>query len=180
MNSKVENAIGFLAKKYNENTSKSLSQTFLYKLLAFFDYTSLKETGIPSLRLKYNAWDRGPVPVEIYEEFKRNKKYSSFEIENIKEKDYEGKFISPKEEPDLDHFNQYEINLMRKLVHQYGKEFINAGEIPERSHESILSWKKAYQREKNSKMLYEEEFQSLEAIPEEAETFLIYEELAGL
>ncbi len=180
MNSKVENAIGFLAKKYYENTSKYLSQTFLYKLLAFFDYISLKETGIPSLKLKYNALDRGPVPLSIYNEFKDSRKYSSFQIEDITNSKFEGKFIVPTNEPDTDFFNQYEVDLMRKLIHLYAKEYVTSNEISERSHESILAWKKAYAREKNSKMLFEEEFESLENIPDEAETFLVYKELANL
>ena len=167
-----------IAFEYNSIASGNFP--FLYKLLAFLDHISLKETGIPSLRLKYNALERGPVPLEIYNEINSNKNYSCFIIEEIKTENFQGKFIVPTKDADLDYFNQYELNLMRKLIQIYAKEYVTSNDISEKSHESINSWIKAYSREKNSLMSYDDEFESLNSIPDQANVYLIFKELAGL
>lgn len=80
MDIKIQNAIAFLAEKFKEKAGRPISQTFLYKLLAYVDFTSLKKYGIPTLGLKYVAMDRGPVPIEIYNEIKEQNKFITFEV----------------------------------------------------------------------------------------------------
>jgi uncharacterized phage-associated protein len=55
------NAIIYFCK-----TTNRLSQTKLYKLLFFLDFLHFKETGRPVTDLEYFAWQRGPVPKELY------------------------------------------------------------------------------------------------------------------
>jgi hypothetical protein len=65
---KIENAICFFASEHHKATRQPLYQIFLYKYLAFFDFECLKNSGKPSLGLKYLAMERGPVPIDIYEQ----------------------------------------------------------------------------------------------------------------
>ncbi|EOQ98300.1 PF13274 family protein [Leptospira wolbachii serovar Codice str. CDC] len=181
MNKKTENAISFLASKHHENTNRYLSQTFLYKLLAFFDFESLKLNGIPSLSLDYKAMKRGPVPYEIYSEFQ---KINTFETFTVEDETFNGniiKLIKSKNNFDLDYFSQIEVNLMRNLIHKYSKEYINANDMSEKSHEDILSWRKAYyERGENQLMKFEEEFESDDDLLNKADNFLIYKELKNI
>ncbi|GMO44423.1 MAG: hypothetical protein Pg6C_06280 [Treponemataceae bacterium] len=63
----IENAVLFFAQKHYQKTKKYLSQTVLYKYLAFFEFRYLKKAGDMPLELTYKAMQRGPVPMEIYE-----------------------------------------------------------------------------------------------------------------
>ena len=63
---RIENAMFFFAQKHHQKTKNYLSQTFLYKYLAFFEFRYLKATGDMPLELTYKAMERGPVPMEIY------------------------------------------------------------------------------------------------------------------
>ena len=65
-NEKIQSAVAFFAKQHYKKTKRLLYQTYLYKYLAFLDFLSLRETGIPALGLVYSAMDLGPVPIEIY------------------------------------------------------------------------------------------------------------------
>ena len=101
---KIENAICYFAGEYQKRVRRPLSQTFLYKLLAFLEFKGLEETGKPVLGLTYCAMQWGPVPLEIYN----------------KRENYETKlfaFISKGEDridiiargkPDFDYFSEYE------------------------------------------------------------------------
>jgi uncharacterized phage-associated protein len=45
----------------------------LFKLLFLFDFEIFRETGKSATGLEYFAWPMGPVPSELYQEFKRPK-----------------------------------------------------------------------------------------------------------
>jgi uncharacterized phage-associated protein len=63
---RIDNAILFFAKEHYKKTKNDLSQTALYKYLAFFEFRYLKKYGEMPLELEYKAWEYGPVPIEIY------------------------------------------------------------------------------------------------------------------
>jgi len=144
---KIENAILFFAKEHHKKTKKYLSQTFLYKYLAFLDFTSLKETGKPILELTYLAFDRGPVPKEIYD-IRKNYNSSLVKFSDIGNSEIR---IIPKlkAKPDLDYFSPYEINLMNKLIEIYGSRYVDTNMISDCSHKEILAWKRTYEKNKN-------------------------------
>ncbi|MGH2575337.1 MAG: hypothetical protein ACRDFC_06525, partial [Ignavibacteria bacterium] len=54
---KIINSILFFAKEHKNKTRKPLLQTFLYKYLAFLDFKSVEETGLPALGLTYLAME---------------------------------------------------------------------------------------------------------------------------
>jgi len=153
---KIENAILFFTKEHYKKTKKYLSQTFLYKYLAFLDFTSLKEIGQPALNLTYLAFDRGPVPEEIYN-IRKNYQTSLFKFVDIGDNRIQ---IIPKQKakPDLDFFSPYEIKLMEKLIEIYASSYVDTNMISDCSHKEILAWKRTYEKNKNGLIDYSHTF----------------------
>ena len=158
---KLENTICYLASEHFDRTGKYLSQTILYKFLAFLDFETLKETGKPSLELEYRALKRGPVPHKIYNNLKKyeNPDYYKF---------YRSGFaiiIVPQCDANLDYFSEDEINIMTKLLDKYSKPDIGqrdiCGIVNKDSHE-IEAWKVAWEKEHNSIIEYDDLFRDLE------------------
>lgn len=84
---KIKNAICYFAAEHEKKTKKHLSQTFLYKYLAFLDFESLSDTGHPVLGLKYKAMGRGPVPIEIYDK-RKDLKTECFEFKELEDEKF--------------------------------------------------------------------------------------------
>ena len=62
---KLFNAIIFFC-----NNTQKCYKLKLMKLLYYLDFWHFKETGRSVTGLKYNAWEKGPVPVQVYHEIK--------------------------------------------------------------------------------------------------------------
>jgi uncharacterized phage-associated protein len=173
---KIENAICFFASEHQKKSKKPLYQTFLYKYLAFLDFESLRKTGRPCLGLSYKAMDRGPVPIEIYDQ--RAKIQSLlFEFRKVKDDIYT---VLPKRKPNLDYFSKKEISRMRKLIEIYAKNYISSKLISDATHESIKAWKKTWKSHPNDIIDYKLEFdddllnKKEEELTYPEESYLIY------
>lgn len=151
---KIENAICFFAFEHKKKTKRRLSQTFLYKYLALFDFKTLDSTGQPALGLKYMAMDKGPVPIDIYEK-RNNLKEHCFEFKSIGDNVV---IVEAKGKPDLDYFSKNEIKLLNELIFIYANNFIKTKEISEASHQEIRAWRKAYHIQKNSIINFKQQF----------------------
>lgn len=151
---KIENAICFFALEHERATHQQLYQIFLYKYLAFFEFDCIKHIGRPPLGLKYLAMERGPVPSEIYNR-RDSYKTDCFEFREVEQDRY---VIVPKGRPDLGYFSSYEISRMKRLIEIFADRFVKSNLISEASHEEIKSWRKAWNRKKNSPIRFEEEF----------------------
>ena len=148
---KLKNAICFFAKEHEKLTRKPLSQTFLYKYLAFLDFKSIEDTGRPAIGLTYMAMKRGPVPMELYG--KRNELKDDCFVFIPQE---EGRvIIKAIGEPDMDYFSPYEITEMKRLIEIYADYFVTTSDISEASHESIKAWRKAFGKKENSIIDYD-------------------------
>lgn len=143
---KIENAICFFASEHKKKARDYLYQTFLYKYLAFFDFDSLQDTGQPALGLTYKAMEKGPVPIEIFEN-REVIKSECYRFVNLGENKY---IIEPIGKPNLDYFSEYEIELLKRLIIIFADKFVKTNEISEASHQSIKAWRKAYKLQKNS------------------------------
>lgn len=55
---------------YFLTNTKHCGKTKLFKLLYYFDFIHFRETGKSVTNLDYFAWDFGPVPKELFNEFK--------------------------------------------------------------------------------------------------------------
>jgi uncharacterized phage-associated protein len=149
---KTDNAICFFAKEYKKRTHKAIPQTILYKLLAFLDFYSVRDTGLPALGLKYCAMEMGPVPIELYKDKPETALYKFSQIEDNRY------VIIAKGMPNLDYFSQYEIDEMNKLIDIHAGSSVKTKHISKASHDEIPAWKKAYQTKPNSLIDYKDMF----------------------
>lgn len=137
---KLLNAVLFFAK----NTSH-LNMTKLSKLLYFLDFTHFKQTGCPSIGLRYHAFRQGPVPKHFWLEVKDG---------NVPE-DFRGKLaIIPKKDeldpsfkeleframikPDLSVFTPREMKILEDLAFIF--KATKAADISEVSHLPKQPW----------------------------------------
>ena len=138
---KLLNATLFFAKK-----TRHLNTTKLGKLLYFLDFDHFKQTGYPSIGLKYYAFKWGPVPKEFWLEVKEGNIPEDFEgkltmIPIIDELDpdfkkgYKFKAIS---KPDLSVFTPREKKILDWLVDVYRDA--KAWQISEVSHLPKQPW----------------------------------------
>lgn len=175
----VDNVISYIAKKYQDCYSEPINQMKMYKILALFDFTSVKKFGRPCTELTYLALQKGPVPNELY-----NGDESIYEHFTTKRFDVNGKtykyYISTID-PDLDYFSKKEITLLNEIIDYFIKNNLTSNEASDFTHTKISSWKKAWDRKPNSIMKYADEFDRLyekkeEELSPEEERFIIYNE----
>jgi len=177
---KIDNAICFFALRHKEETGKNLSQTFLYKYLALFEFEYLKKYGHPPLGLKYLAMERGPVPIGIYEK-RATYSTSCAVFKKIEEDRF---LVIAKGKPDMDYFSSAEIEEMSRLIKIYADQFVRASDISDASHEEIRAWRRIfYDKKPNAPIDYALEFEGdLNEKPSEKlspaeESYLIFKAL---
>jgi len=166
---RIDNAILFFARNHYKKTKKYLSQTFLYKYLAFFEFRYLKAAGDMPLDLTYKAMDRGPVPMEIYGNRDNPGYFSKVIFEPFQTKSgVDGYLVKPKGKFDPDYFAEAELEEMNKLIEMFARRWVGASEMSEASHQDIKAWKKTYSRQRNADIDPIEEFdRDILAVPEE-------------
>lgn len=141
---KLLNAIIYFA----QNT-KHCYKIKLMKLLYFLDFWHFKQTGRTVTGLKYYAWERGPVPVKVFNEIEPEKNpedfKSYFSIDYEKYEDKEGNEkkklnIRPKVQFNPKVFSKRELKLLEKIVEIFNET--PADKIIEASHFHNEPWKK--------------------------------------
>jgi len=179
---KLNNAICYFANEVYKRRGEHLPQTLLYKLLAYLDFTNIERTGIPSLELKYHAYQNGPVPVDLYQ----NKSQYETDCFRFKAKNNNRFILIPKKEADLSYFSDLEISIMNDLLNKYIIKDITMKDIIDNicndSHKDIKAWKVAYTRGKNKIMNYSDTFEEIdkkkfEDLSLNEERFLVYSAL---
>jgi uncharacterized phage-associated protein len=141
---KIENAICFFAFEHREKSGKTLTQTYLYKYLAFLDFLSVEKLGIPAFDLEYKAMKRGPVPIAIY----NNRDQLKTDLYEFK-KDESVYYVVPKRRPNLEYFSDVEIALMNRLIKLHARKHCSTDDICEHSHRRITAWKKTFDKQQN-------------------------------
>jgi recombinational DNA repair protein (RecF pathway) len=168
---RIDNAILFFAENHYKKTKKYLSQTFLYKYLAFFEFRYLKAAGDMPLEFTYKAMDHGPVPMEIYDNREKPGCFSKVIFEPFQTKvGKDGYLVKPKpnEKFDPDYFADAELEEMNNLIEIFAQQWVGAPEISEASHQAIKAWKKTYSRQPNADIDPIEEFdRDILTVPEE-------------
>ena len=167
---RIENALLFFAQNHYKKTKRYLSQTFLYKYLAFFEFRYLKTAGDMPLELTYKAMERGPVPIEIYENRDKPDYFSKVIFEPIPTKSGKpGYIIKPNGKFESDYFAVAELEEMNNLIEMFAQLWVTSSEMSEASHQAIRAWKKTYTRQPNADIDPIEEFdRDITTIPEEA------------
>ena len=146
---KLINAIIYFA----ENTQHCY-KTKLIKLLYFLDFLHYKEVGRSVTGLKYQAWERGPVSPELFEEIENPHhdmkeailfKSEPFTTTNEGEQ-YKVNILSLKSF-DLSPFSKREFRIMKEVAETYRDK--HAEEMVQATHELDLPWHRVYNEEKN-------------------------------
>lgn len=142
---KLLNAILIFSKK----GVKHLNTTKLSKLLYFFDFTHVKQTGYPAIGLQYNAFDRGPVPKSFWLEIKDGNVPEDFKRhltilvhrDDLK-KEYKELDFRAKVDPDMKVFTPREQEILEKLAFIYMEA--TASQMSEISHLKNQPWDLTY------------------------------------
>jgi uncharacterized phage-associated protein len=137
-NEKIGNLLVYLASNISD-----LSITKTLKLLYLIDETSMRETGIPVTWLEYKVWEMGPVAIDVYEELRylHNPLLANFiKVEKKQLVDFETTIIKPVKKFDDGEFNDYEIELLDRIVTKYGH--FSAKNLIDILHEEGTLWHK--------------------------------------
>lgn len=118
---KIGNLIIYLVDKIHEKYRQKVYLTKLLKLLYLVDETAVKETGVPVTGLDYRVWKMGPVPYPVYKDLMHDssEKLSSF-AEADKKNDGERALIKSTNTFDDSEFSDYEMNLIDRIINEYG------------------------------------------------------------
>jgi len=167
---RIENALLFFAQNHYKKTKRYLSQTFLYKYLAFFEFRYLKEYGDMPLELTYKAMERGPVPMEIYGNRDNPNYFSKVTFEPTKTNSGNSMYlIKPKGTFEPDYFAEAELEEMDHLIEMFAQKWVGSTEMSEASHQAIQAWKKTYSRQPDADIDPIEEFdRDIMAVPEDS------------
>lgn len=137
---KLLNAVLFFAKN-----TKYVNLTKLSKLLYFLDFTHFRQTGYPSIGLKYYTFQKGPVPKDFWLEIKDGNVPEDFRdklalIPRTDDfaPDYKELEIRAIETPDLSVFTPRETKILENLAFIY--KDARAWQISEVSHLPKQPW----------------------------------------
>ena len=121
------------------------------------------------LELTYKAMERGPVPMEIYENREKQGYFSKVIFESSTTKSGKpGYIIKPNGKFEGDYFAEAELEEMNNLIEIFAQQWVTATEMSEASHQAIKAWKKTYTRQPNAEIDPIEEFdRDITAIPED-------------
>jgi uncharacterized phage-associated protein len=123
---KLVDAIVFFA-----SNTKNCGKTKLFKLLYLLDFEHFRQTGRSVTDQDYLAWERGPIPASLEDEWddKADDMKGAFSIKIEKVIDHEQQTIVPSREFNPEHFSKREIEIMRRLGKQYerhsAKDMVN-------------------------------------------------------
>lgn len=142
---RVDNAVLFFASEHYKKTRKYLSQTALYKYLAFFEFRTLKDTGDMPLELQYIAMPHGPVPKEIYENRENPAYFASVSFEPVRLKNEKtGYIVKPQGKFNADYFSAAEMEEMKNLIDIFAQKWVDSAIMSDASHKAIKAWKKTF------------------------------------
>jgi hypothetical protein len=140
---RVDHAILYFAKEHYRKTKKYLSQTGLYKYLAFFEFRYLKKTGDMPLELDYIAMPYGPVPKAIYESRENPGAFPLVIFESSAANNGTGYIVKPNGTFKPDYFAELELEEMEQLIEIFAQRWVTSSVMSDASHREIKSWIKA-------------------------------------
>ncbi|WP_321991544.1 type II toxin-antitoxin system antitoxin SocA domain-containing protein [Marispirochaeta aestuarii] len=178
---RIDNAIAYFAKRHREITNKPAFKTYIFKYLALFDFSVLRETGVPAFDFSYDALQRGPVPRELY--------YRIDQLESEKytvSEDQDGNhYFTETGDAELDFFSEREIEQLQKIAESYMRPGMKTDDVCDATHHDIKAWRVAWENRGTrniAPMQYMDEFDDIlsksedELEPEE-EAYLIHQGL---
>jgi uncharacterized phage-associated protein len=103
---------------YFSKNTRSCGKTKLFKLLYFLDFIHFRETGKSVTGLNYYAWDKGPVPQDLFHELKQPDKDLKATIALLKQfEDEDDRLcrVIAKKPFDPKYFSKREMKIMERL-----------------------------------------------------------------
>jgi len=142
---RLENAIAYIIKIHQLLSKKEAAQTYIYKYLALIDFRSIEETGKPVFDVDYDAFDKGPVPKNLYDyrDFIVDKE-DEFDVIKLESNSEDNYIYKLKKEPNLDYLSDYEIELIESTVEEYANKSVVTKDLIEATHEKIKAWQVAW------------------------------------
>jgi hypothetical protein len=134
---RINHAMLFFAQEHHKKTRHYLSQTALYKYLAFFEFRYLKSYGEMPLELKYKAMEHGPVPIEIYANRETKNYFTLVSFEQTGN----GFIVKPAGKFNPDYFAETELEEMRNLIEIFARQWVGAAVMSNASHNDIRAWR---------------------------------------
>ena len=115
---KLQNAIVYFSRH-----SKYCGITKLMKLLNFLDFIHFRQTGKSVTGKDYSAWERGPVPVDVYEDLtgKKDKGLNLRKVVAVIPKGEKFMLIKAKHgiKFDKDVFSERELKILKEVADVY-------------------------------------------------------------
>jgi uncharacterized phage-associated protein len=117
---KLINAILYFAKY-----TRYMGKIKLFKLLYLLDFEHFRQTGQSVTGLDYRAWELGPVPIRLMQEWEDLKPDLAAAVSIQPEKiiDYVRETVIPRVEFDDSHFTRRELRIMQELAEKYGEVY---------------------------------------------------------
>lgn len=128
---------------YFSKNTRFCGKTKLFKLLYFLDFIHFRETGRSITGLNYYAWDKGPVPQDLFHELKQPDKDLRETIallEQSEDEDYKLCKVIAKKPFDPKYFSKREMKIMENLSFVF-KDAL-AKDIVEITHLKGTPWDK--------------------------------------
>lgn len=135
---KLLNLIAYFVKN-----AKNCGKTKLFKLLYHADFWHFKETGKSITDLKYYAWEKGPVPNELFEEMDSPKKdFQDFFTVIPDDAIWQ---IKVKKSADTKHFTKREMRIIEETAFIFkdatAKDMVEISHLPNQPWSKTLAQK---------------------------------------
>lgn len=128
---------------YFSKNTRFCGKTKLFKLLYFLDFIHFRETGRSITGLNYYAWDKGPVPQDLFHELKqpdKDLKETIALLQQSEDEDYKLCKVIAKKSFDPKYFSRREKKIMEDLSFVFKDAF--AKDMVEITHLSGTPWDK--------------------------------------
>lgn len=148
---KIGNLLIYLIDRIAETYKQPAFVTKLLKLMYIIDETAVKETGSPVTGLDYRVWKMGPVAYEVYKDLMHdNSRLFSFYVEGKKRTSQQSGsdyvIVQSVNSFNDSEFSDYEIELMDKVVQDYG--YLNSPALIDHLHGENSLWAKVVNENK--------------------------------
>mgnify|MGYP000557178646 CR=1 FL=1 len=138
---KLLNALVYFTSNVNH-----AGKTKLFKLLYSMDFLHFEKTGRSVTGLKYFAWEKGPVPVELYDEWKSPARDFNEALTRTTKKISEemtAHRLSARAEFNDIYFSEFQLSLMEELAKKHFND--TAEQMSMKSHEQFRPWSEVYE-----------------------------------